>query len=130
MLTTVNAASQRVLVVEDDPVMRGTLELVLASEGYDVELTASGVQAIDLCRAEPFALVVLDDWMPGPSGLEVVQRLRAGGNRVPCVIFSSCLMPGVRTAGAALGVTVIDRLNWRELIRAAASLTTAESAAA
>jgi CheY-like chemotaxis protein len=125
-----NAASQRVLVVEDDPVMRGTLELVLVSEGYDVELTASGRQAIELCRAEPFALVVLDDWMPGPGGLEVVQRLRAEGNGVPCVIFSSCLMPGVRTSGAALGVTVIDRLNWRELIRAAASLTAAEPAAA
>ena len=124
-----NAASHRVLVVEDDRVMRATLELVLAGEGYDVELATSGREAIDLCRAMPFALVVLD-WMPGPGGLEVVQRLRAEGNRVPCVIFSPCLMPGVRTSGAALGVTVIDRLNWRELIRAAASLTTAEPAAA
>jgi DNA-binding response OmpR family regulator len=103
-----NAASHRALVVEDDRVMRETLELVLASEGYDVELAASGREAIDLCRAEPFALVVLDDWMPGPSGLEVVQWLRAEGNRVPCVIFSPCLMPGVRATGAALGVSVID----------------------
>jgi CheY-like chemotaxis protein len=125
-----NAASHRVLVVEDDAVMRGTLELVLASEGYDVELAASGREAMRLCRTEPFALVVLDDWMPGPSGLEVVQRLRAEGNRVPCVIFSSCLMPGVRRAGEALGVSVIDKLNWRELVRVAGSLKTATRAAA
>ena len=130
MLERMNAASPRVLVVEDDRVIRATLELVLAGEGYDVEPAASGRQAIDLCRAESFALVVLDDWMPGPSGVEVVQRLRAEGNRVPCVIFSSCLMPGVRARGAALGVTVIDKLNWRELVRVAESLTTATAAAA
>jgi DNA-binding response OmpR family regulator len=129
-LRGMNAVSHRVLVVEDDPVVRGTLELVLAGEGFDVELAASGREAIDLCRAERFALVVLDYWLPGPSGLELVRWLRAEGNRVPCVIFTSCLEPGVRATGHALGVSVIDRLNWRELVAVAASLTTATPAAA
>jgi two-component system phosphate regulon response regulator OmpR len=120
----------RVLVVDDDRLMRATLELVLTTEGYAVELAASGRQAIDRCREETFQLVVLDYWMPGLTGFDVAQWLRKEGNRVPCVVFTSCLEPGLKDAGAALGIPVVDKLNWRELVALAASLRHASPAAA
>jgi CheY-like chemotaxis protein len=114
------AAPDRILVVDDDRLMRGTIELVLTTEGHAVELAASGRQAIDRCRAERFALVVLDYWMPGLNGFEVVRQLRDDGNPVPCVVFTSCLEPALKDAGAALGIRVVDKLDWRELVEVAA----------
>lgn len=113
-------AATRILVADDDRLMRATIELVLTTEGYEVELAASGRQAIDRCRAERFALVVLDYWMPGLNGFEVVRWLRADGNDVPCVVFTSCLEPSLKDTGAALGIRVVDKLNWRELVDVAA----------
>ena len=106
-----------VLVVDDEHVMRTTLELVLAADGWLVDVAASGRQALDRLNEEAFDLVVLDHWMPGLTGLEVVARLRAMRIDIPVVIFSACLDPDLKEAGEQAGVTVIDKLNWHELVR-------------
>ncbi len=69
-------AGVRVLVVDDEPVILQVLSNHLASEGYGVELAASGAEALALVAERPFDLVVLDVMMPKMSGYEVCRALR------------------------------------------------------
>jgi two-component system response regulator MprA len=67
-----------ILVVDDDPKIRSVLGRGLRFEGYDVQIAASGLEALQLARDTPFDLVVLDLTMPRMDGLEVCRRLRRG----------------------------------------------------
>jgi diguanylate cyclase (GGDEF)-like protein len=66
----------RILVVDDDPSVVELLRKFLEQE-FDVSVAAHGEQAIELCRANPPDLVLLDVMMPGPDGYEVCRRLKA-----------------------------------------------------
>jgi DNA-binding response OmpR family regulator len=65
-----------ILLIEDDPNLRGLLEQVLAGAGYDVRTAADGKQGANLCRATPPDLVITDIYMPNRDGLEVIMDLR------------------------------------------------------
>lgn len=93
----------RILVVDDDPSLRQALKRALRLEGYHVELAADGTEALDAIAAETPDLVVLDVAMPGLDGLEVSQRLRAGGNRVPILMLTARDAVGDRVAGLDAG---------------------------
>jgi len=66
----------RVLVVEDEPEMSGLLARGLRAEGYDVEVTDNGIDAITLGGSEVFDIAILDVMLPGMSGFELCRRLR------------------------------------------------------
>src|SRR5467141_2593856 len=68
---------QRILVVDDDPMVASTIERVLRPEGYDVEVALGGLPALSRAREHRPDLVVLDVMMPGIDGLEVCRQLRA-----------------------------------------------------
>jgi two-component system, OmpR family, response regulator MprA len=81
-------AGSRILVVEDDPPLAATLERVLATEGYDVDLVSDGSQALRRARERPFDLVVLDVLLPGLDGIAVCKRLRATG-AIPILLLTA-----------------------------------------
>ncbi|MFA7433718.1 MAG: SpoIIE family protein phosphatase [Gemmobacter sp.] len=67
---------RRVLVVDDSRAQRRVLAVWLRRWGYEVAEAASGAEALDLCRAAPFD-IVLSDWvMPGMSGLDLCRAFR------------------------------------------------------
>lgn len=66
----------RVLVVEDDDVVAGFIEAILAMEGYDVYRAADGAQALVLAHDLEPDLVTLDVMMPGLDGWAVAALLR------------------------------------------------------
>ncbi|MEW6279112.1 MAG: response regulator, partial [Candidatus Eremiobacterota bacterium] len=68
--------SQRILVLEDDSHMRGTLVRLLDEEGYQVSGVASGPEAIALSSRSEFDLIVADIRMEGMDGLECLASLR------------------------------------------------------
>ena len=65
---------RRVLVVDDELTIRLALSRFLRSRGYEVETAESGTLAIQILRANRFALMICDVRMPGVSGLDVVPR--------------------------------------------------------
>lgn len=79
----------RILVVDDEPPIRRLLRTTLAAQDYRVEEAADGEAALDFLKRNPVDLIVLDLGLPGMDGLEVVRRLRAGGNVTPIIILSS-----------------------------------------
>jgi two-component system OmpR family response regulator len=68
----------RVLVVEDDAVLRDTLARGLQESGYAVDAVPDGETALEYLRSCAYEVAVLDWRMPGISGLEVLQRMRRG----------------------------------------------------
>ena len=68
---------EKILVVDDEPSVRGFLSDLLAEEGYQVILAANGEEALELAELENPEVILLDINMPGMSGLEVCKRLKA-----------------------------------------------------
>jgi CheY-like chemotaxis protein/anti-sigma regulatory factor (Ser/Thr protein kinase) len=67
---------QRILVVDDDRTTRHLIGLQLRKAGYAAEQAGDGRSALERVRRERFDLVLLDVWMPGMDGLELLGRLR------------------------------------------------------
>ncbi len=77
----------RVLVVEDDPGVRGLLQTILEDEGLDVLLAADGEEGLRLARAVDPAVVLIDVMMPGLGGPEVIRRLRRPDGSLPFAVL-------------------------------------------
>src|SRR5262245_61185104 len=86
------AAPTTVLVVDDEKNIRRTLSMVLDGDGYRVVEAESGEQALDaIARAEtPIDVAVLDLKLPGLSGIQVLERLRAeeATRELPVIVVS------------------------------------------
>jgi DNA-binding response OmpR family regulator len=66
----------RILIVEDETTLRETLAYNLANEGYEVAQSSDGAEALNMARAEPFDLIVLDIMLPTLDGLSFCRILR------------------------------------------------------
>jgi len=77
------------LLVEDDERVRRFVVRGLESEGYLVSTAADGPQGLDLACRESFDVVILDLMLPGLSGKDVCQRIRAAGVRVPILMLTA-----------------------------------------
>ena len=69
--------TKRVLIADDEPNILISLEFLMKREGHQVLLARDGVEALEAIRRERPALVLLDVMMPGKSGYEVCQAVRA-----------------------------------------------------
>ncbi len=67
----------RIVIADDEPNILISLEFLLQREGFEVTLARDGPQALQAVRAVRPALALLDVMMPGMSGLDVCQQLRA-----------------------------------------------------
>ncbi|VTT98977.1 response regulator receiver protein : Response regulator receiver protein OS=Desulfovibrio alkalitolerans DSM 16529 GN=dsat_1207 PE=4 SV=1: Response_reg [Gemmataceae bacterium] len=81
-------APMRVLVVEDDPVVRFAVQVVLARAGFEVEVAADGCAAVRAFRRRPSNAVVCDLYLPEKNGLEVMAELAGEFGPVPVVAIS------------------------------------------
>ncbi len=93
----------RVLVVEDDPSVRGALERALKLEGYEALFAAGGTEGIAMVRDHVPDVVVLDLGLPDIDGLEVCRLLRASGDRTPVLILTAREAVSDRVAGLDAG---------------------------
>lgn len=79
--------SPRVLVVDDEASTRDMLSVILTRQGMAVDTCASGQEALDKIKAEPFQAVLTDLEMPGMSGIELARRVADGPN-VPVIVIT------------------------------------------
>jgi two-component system response regulator MprA len=93
----------RVLVAEDDPGVRETLEVALSFEGYEVDTVADGAAALRRLGDDPPDLLVLDIGMPRIDGLTVCRMARERGIRLPVLILTARQEVSDRVAGLDAG---------------------------
>jgi two-component system response regulator PhoP len=79
----------RLLLIEDDAVLRLGLKRQLEAEGYRVDLAADGEDGLYQAREFPFDLAIVDLGLPKINGLTVVQTLRTEGRTLPILILTA-----------------------------------------
>ena len=84
-----SGAKLRVLVVEDEPSLRGALLDALASRGFEVAGAEDGEEGLRAGRDGPVDLVILDVMLPRRSGFDVCEALRAARPRLPILLLTA-----------------------------------------
>lgn len=77
-----------ILVVDDEPAIRGLVQEILEDEGYSVRLAESAETARVLLRQGTPDLLLLDIWMPGEDGISLLKDLAGNGLTYPVVMIS------------------------------------------
>ena len=121
----------RVLVVDDDPVIRELLALELGLSGHQVEAAPDGESALERLRQDPADAVVLDVMMPGLTGWAVLSAIRADPAlaRLPVVLLSARDVPDDVRHGYVLGASLVLSKPW-DAVQLVALLEVLEPAAA
>ncbi|MCX5769730.1 MAG: sigma-54 dependent transcriptional regulator [Candidatus Hydrogenedentes bacterium] len=98
----------RVLVCEDDQVQRDVICAILGKAGYEVGSAASGKDAVEMLRDEPYDLLVTDMRMPGMDGFELLRQARRLRPDLEVVVMTAYAT--VQTAVAAMKEGAVDYL--------------------
>ena len=79
----------RILVVEDEAKLAQFIELEPKYEGYEVMVANDGLSGLSTARESQPDLIILDWMLPGVSGVEICQRLRSTGDKVPVILLTA-----------------------------------------
>ncbi|HET7712746.1 MAG TPA: sigma-54 dependent transcriptional regulator [Thermoanaerobaculia bacterium] len=79
----------RILIVDDEEVLRDVLDAVLRREGFDVVSASSGEEALNLLDGEDVDLVILDIMLPGISGIDTLRAIRISNPQLPVIIITA-----------------------------------------
>lgn len=90
----------RILLLDDDPLIRRAIELHLRKQGHDVVSGKDGSEGLDLITRERFDLVVTDLKMPGATGLELLDAIRDRQITTPVIVLTA--FGSIETAVAAM----------------------------
>ena len=98
----------RVLLIEDDPSVAGSIELMMKSENYNVYTTDLGEEGIDLGKVYDYDIILLDLNLPDMSGYEVLRALRLAKVKTPILVLSG--LAGIEDKVKGLGMGADDYL--------------------
>ena len=79
---------KKILIIDDDRVLRQTLAAALEAEGYAAAEASDGREGLNKALKTAFDLIVLDVVMPALGGLDVCRKLREAGRQVPVIVMS------------------------------------------
>ncbi|HXC52676.1 MAG TPA: UDP-3-O-acyl-N-acetylglucosamine deacetylase [Candidatus Limnocylindrales bacterium] len=80
--------AENILIVDDDAGVRDSIGAVLSDEGFRVRYAVDGVEALARAGEERPDLVLLDVWLPGMDGIQVLEKLRGGHEGLPVIVIS------------------------------------------
>jgi two-component system OmpR family response regulator len=108
----------RLLIVDDDSKLAGSLARGLRREGYAVDLASSGEDALLQARVYDYDAVILDVMIPAPDGVEVCRALRQDGRWAPVLMLTARDGVGDRIRGLDAGADdyLVKPFDYGELI--------------
>lgn len=109
----------RILVVDDDPIFLLFLRDVLKDSGLRVVMAGNGHDALAETQLQPFDVIVTDFHMPGMSGIELIERVRAANPATEAILLTGELEDDLRErADEAGAVEVLHKpIEARDLLR-------------
>lgn len=96
-------------VVDDDPAVCSSLKFSLELEGFAVSIYRGGPEFLSAAEVATFNCLIVDQRMPGMSGMELIERLRARNDATPAILIVSQSSPALTARAAAAGVPMIDK---------------------
>ncbi|HEX9701978.1 MAG TPA: response regulator transcription factor [Rhodospirillales bacterium] len=108
----------RVLLVEDDPTMRQSIQMMLESAGMVVDTTDLGEDGLEIGKLYDYDIIVLDIMLPDMDGFEVLRRLRDGRVDTPVLILSGLIESENKIKGLGTGADdyLTKPFNKKELV--------------
>ena len=108
----------RILVAEDHGSLARSIANGLREEGFAVDLTGDGEEALHLAQSNPYDCIVLDIMLPGRDGWSVVQQLRRKGSGAPVLLLTARDAIEDRVKGLNLGADdyLVKPFAWDELL--------------
>lgn len=105
MTEAASPSGQRILVIDDEPDIVALIVFHLAKGGYRVSTASTGTDGLDAARRENPALIILDLMLPGLSGYEILEQLRASEatREVGVLMLTARVEEPDRVRGLALG---------------------------
>jgi DNA-binding NtrC family response regulator len=79
----------RILIVDDEEVLRDVLDVLLRREGFETLTAASGEEALNVLESEDVDLVVLDVMLPGISGIDTLRAMRISNPALPVIVITA-----------------------------------------
>lgn len=97
----------RILMVDDEPLLRSLLSRALARADFDVVEASSGAAALQVLHAERFDLVITDVQMPLMTGIELLRKLRHHQPDLPVILISGVFELGPDQSPADIGAFAV-----------------------
>ncbi|MCM2316712.1 MAG: response regulator, partial [Thermoanaerobaculia bacterium] len=79
----------RILIIDDEEVLRDVLQAVLQREGFDVALAATAEEGLAIVESDEIDLVVLDIMLPGMDGHEALRHIKEMNPALPVIIVTA-----------------------------------------
>lgn len=92
-----------ILLVEDDPIIRQTVDYALRRAGFTTRTSGDGVEALGMAQSDPPDLILLDLMLPGIDGFEFAQRIRRTDPEVAIVMVTALSQPSDTVRGLDAG---------------------------
>lgn len=93
----------RILFIEDDADTRELVSFVLRRENFEVVVAIDSEEAMHVVEAMSFELYLIDNWLPGESGVDLCKRLRALDRNTPILFYSGAAYEQDKRAAFAAG---------------------------
>jgi CheY-like chemotaxis protein len=101
----------RILIIDDDKLVREATQILLRAKGYDVAVAENGTSGIEAIKAGTFDLAIVDLFMPDMDGLKVMEIIRQEKPTLPMIAASGFMfggqacpaMPGFKDMAAEAG---------------------------
>jgi len=98
-----------VVIVDDDQAVCSALEFSLEVEGYTVKTFASGAELLQHPDIPTRGCMVIDYYLPGMNGLEIIHALRQRSVALPMILITTQPPPALRKSAAAEGIPIIEK---------------------
>jgi len=79
----------KILVIDDEPILRDSLEVALTNLGHEVITARTGEEGLEFFQKETPDLILLDHWLPGINGDEVLRKIKEGDPEIPVIVMTA-----------------------------------------
>lgn len=93
----------RILIVDDEPIVREAIRDWLVDAGYSVTTARTGEEALEIVAQQDFGLVILDVRLPGKTGIRVLEEMKEMKPDIKAIIITAYASPDMRTEAMKLG---------------------------
>jgi two-component system, LuxR family, response regulator FixJ len=105
----IQSTGNTVLIVDDDPAVRASLQFCLELEGFQVRTYARGSDLLDDPNMPLSGCLVIDYRLPGMNGLDLLAALRRRNIALPAIVITTHPSAAVRSQAAAAGAALIEK---------------------
>ncbi|MBL8545958.1 MAG: response regulator [Hyphomonadaceae bacterium] len=102
-------SARHLVLVDDDPHVLNALRFSFETEGYEVRTFARGEDLLEDPPTDPGTCLVIDERLPGLSGLDTVARLRARGISMPAVLITTHPTESMVRRAATAGIGIVEK---------------------